>query len=55
MDHEKENNSRQEMGYHGSNMHGYSMHAKRGKLDQFAGNGTKQKAQKRQETKGTPK
>lgn len=35
-----EQNDRQEMGYHGSNMHGYSMTKKENKLDRYAGNQT---------------
>ncbi len=41
-----ESNKKREMGYHGSGMHGYSMHTKEGQLDRFAGNGTKEKEQR---------
>ncbi|MGO0061613.1 hypothetical protein ACTID9_16595 [Brevibacillus fluminis] len=36
----EEKNEKQEMGYNGSNMHGYSLTKKEHKLDQFAGSGT---------------
>ncbi|GAA4716126.1 hypothetical protein [Brevibacillus fulvus] len=36
----EDKNPRQEMGYHGGNMHGYSLSKKEDKLRPYAGNGT---------------
>lgn len=36
-------NTKREMGYHGSNTHGYSLSKKQGKLDQYAEGDAKEK------------
>lgn len=44
----KEFNTKREMGYHGSNMHGYSLHKKEEKLEKFSVGGTDQRESEKQ-------
>ncbi|MFM1651158.1 hypothetical protein ACI7RC_03535 [Brevibacillus sp. B_LB10_24] len=38
---DKYGNTKNDMGYNGSGMHGYTLHKKEGKIDKYAGKGTK--------------
>ncbi|MGD8188958.1 hypothetical protein ACQCN2_03045 [Brevibacillus ginsengisoli] len=42
-------NTKREMGYHGSNMHGYSLHEKKGQLDRTSVSGVDQRESTKEE------